>query len=137
MRQFESVASLVANPIIEYAFEFPYCPEKVNKMPTQTKLDFYEGLRPAAKPFKTQLLKWVGNKQRFASKITSIFPAQIGRYFEPFLGSAAVLGTLSHKQSIGSDAFRPLVGIWQMLLEATDALSDWYRERCELIEETG
>ena len=40
-------------------------------------------------PFKTQLLKWVGNKQRFAHEIIGYFPNQFGTYFEPFLTVAA------------------------------------------------
>ena len=47
------------------------------------------------KPFKTQLLKWIGNKQRFAHEIVSLFPERFGAYYEPFLGSGAVLGTLN------------------------------------------
>ena len=41
-----------------------------------------------------QLLKWVGNKQRMASEIIRFFPDNYATYFEPFLGSGAVLGTL-------------------------------------------
>ena len=47
------------------------------------------------RPFKLQLLKWVGNKQRFANEIISYFPVGFNRYIEPFLGSGAVLATLS------------------------------------------
>ena len=34
-------------------------------------------------PLKTQLLKWIGNKQRFAHEIVGQFPARFGTYFEP------------------------------------------------------
>ena len=44
------------------------------------------------RPFSLQLLKWVGNKQRFAHEIVSYFPDRFGTYFEPFLGSGGVLG---------------------------------------------
>lgn len=50
------------------------------------------------KPFKSQLLKWIGNKQRFAHEIISYFPNKFGTYHEPFLGSGAVLGVLSPKK---------------------------------------
>ena len=43
------------------------------------------------KPFKSQLLKWIGNKQRFAHEIIAFFPKTFRTYHEPFLGSAAVL----------------------------------------------
>src|SRR5438445_5099271 len=66
-------------------------------------------------PFKTQLLKWVGSKQRYAHEIVSYFPKDFGRYFEPFLGSAGVLATLAPEKAIASDVFGPLIHIWQSL----------------------
>lgn len=83
----------------------------------------------AVAPFKTQLLKWIGNKQRFAHEIASYFPPSVETYFEPFLGSGAVLGTLAPPQAIGSDAFRPLVGIWQTLHDNPQLLKEWYADR--------
>jgi DNA adenine methylase len=82
-------------------------------------------------PFRTQLLKWIGNKQRFAHEIASHFPSAYGTYYEPFLGSGAVLGTIAPHTAIGSDAFGPLMGIWQMLHQDPDLLIAWYRERFE------
>ena len=40
------------------------------------------------------LLKWVGNKRKVASQIISYFPKNINNYYEPFLGSGAVLAEL-------------------------------------------
>lgn len=80
-------------------------------------------------PFKTGLLKWIGNKQRMAHEIVSHFPPNFGTYFEPFLGSAAVLGTLQPKRAIGSDTFAPLVEIWQTLHADPAKLKRWYAER--------
>ena len=62
-------------------------------------------------PLKGQLLKWVGNKQRFAYEIASYFPAEFGVYFEPFLGSEAVLGELAPAKGVASDVFGPLIEI--------------------------
>ena len=84
------------------------------------------------KPFKLQLLKWIGNKQRFADEIVSFFPANFDRYFEPFLGSGAVLATLSPKNGIGSDVFRPLMEIWQTLHSNPEKLKKWYKDRWEI-----
>ena len=66
-------------------------------------------------PFKTQLLKWVGSKQRFAHEIVAHFPATMGTYFEPFLGSGAVLATLAPTVAVASDVFAPLMEIWRTL----------------------
>lgn len=80
-------------------------------------------------PFKTQLLKWIGNKQRFAHEIASYFPTDIRTYHEPFLGSGAVLATLQPPRAIGSDAFGPLIEIWECLKNDPRQLGDWYQAR--------
>jgi len=97
------------------------------------QLDLFapEAKRRHALPFKSQLLKWIGNKQRFAHEIVSYFPASFGTYYEPFLGSAAVLGTLSPRRAVGSDVFTPLIDIWKRLSESPDQLKQWYEERSE------
>src|SRR5260370_6362751 len=84
-------------------------------------------------PFTIQLLKWVGNKQRFAHEIVSYFPVEFGKYFEPFLGSGAVLGTLAPDDGVGSDAFGPLAEIWQTLRDDPRLLVEWYSERWQKV----
>ncbi len=82
-------------------------------------------------PPKHQLLKWIGNKQRFASQIVTYFPASFRRYYEPFLGSGAILATLKPKNALGSDSFKPLIEIWQTLKDSPQTLIGWYSERWE------
>ncbi len=82
-------------------------------------------------PFNTALLKWIGSKQRVAHEIISYFPIEFGTYFEPFLGSGGILGTLIPKVAIASDSFQPLIEIWQTLKHSPEKLKDWYRERRE------
>jgi DNA adenine methylase len=100
----------------------------------QPMLPFSEVRCRTAEPFKSQLLKWIGNKQRFAHEIVSYFPAEIGTYHEPFLGSGAVLATLSPSRGIGSDVFEPLVEIWQALESSPERLKQWYRDRWSLLK---
>ena len=83
-------------------------------------------------PFRTQLLKWIGNKQRFAHEIIAYFPKTFGTYIEPFIGSGAVLATLAPKQGIASDILKPLIEIWQTLATDPDQLKNWYAERWHL-----
>ncbi len=94
---------------------------------------FQESGQRIIKPLKGQLLKWVGNKQRFAAEIISYFPDNIEKYFEPFLGSGAVLTTLAHEKSFGSDAFGPLLEIWLALKRDPDLLKGWYADRWNLL----
>lgn len=90
------------------------------------------GERSQARP-KKQLLKWIGNKQRFAREIASYFPDKYGVYYEPFLGSGAVLGTLMPERAVGSDNFLPLIEIWQTLRAAPPMLKAWYAERWHFV----
>ena len=78
-------------------------------------------------PPKNQLLKWVGNKQKFASEITKHFPVSFNKYYEPFLGSGAVLATVNPTNGIGSDTFSPLVEIWNKLKKDPQGLIEWYK----------
>ena len=81
------------------------------------------------RPYKTQLLKWIGNKQRFAHEIISFFPPRFGVYHEPFLGSGGVLAVLAPNRAEASDCFAPLIGIWRTLKDDPATLKRWYEER--------
>lgn len=89
------------------------------------------------KPFRMQLLKWVGNKQKQADSIIEFFPKQYGTYFEPFLGSGGVLGVLAPAKAVASDSFAPLVTIWQTLRDDKEKLKQQYAERHALIARLG
>lgn len=90
-------------------------------------------------PPKNQLLKWVGNKQKFAAEITKYFPAKFNTYFEPFLGSGAIMATLNPNSGVCSDTFSPLMEIWQKLKTDPDGLVGWYagwRNQIEKLDKT-
>lgn len=74
-----------------------------------------DGLGVYRPPFKSQLLKWIGNKQRLAPEILANFPSSWSVYHEPFLGSGGVLGTLAPEKAYASDVLPPLMEIWQLL----------------------
>lgn len=93
---------------------------------------FQDNATMPIRPLKSQLLKWIGSKQRFAHEIVSLFPNSFNRYFEPFLGSGAVLATLAPADAIGSDIFSPLMEIWRTLQENPEQLKQWYEHRWQL-----
>ena len=107
----------------------------------QFELDFMDGedqlgnedvnTTVGVEPYKSQLLKWIGNKQRYAHDIISFFPERFNVYHEPFLGSGGVLGVLAPKKAEASDSFKPLIEIWETLKLQPEALKMWYRERWE------
>jgi DNA adenine methylase len=82
-------------------------------------------------PYNRQLLKWVGNKQKFAFEILSYFPKDYNCYFEPFIGSGGVLATLAPCKGIASDIFKPLVDLWQLVKNNPDAVSNYWKEACK------
>ena len=86
-------------------------------------------LRNEIVPFKRQLFKWIGNKQRYAHEIAGYFPPDIRTYREPFLGSGAVLGTLQPERAVGSDIFAPLISVWQQLAQCPSVVKQWYSDR--------
>lgn len=98
--------------------------------PLNSQLTLFDARRavPRSK-FSAQLLKWIGNKQRFAHEIISHFPKSFDTYFEPFLGSGGVLGSLAPKQAVATDCFPPLMTIWQTLHDSPDTLKEWYADR--------
>ena len=85
-------------------------------------------------PWKSQLMKWVGTKQRYAHEIIAQFPKTFGTYHEPFLGAGGVLGVLAPARAQAADSFAPLIGIWQTLRDTPGDLVGWYRARWESAE---
>jgi DNA adenine methylase len=109
----------------------------VNPRPQQVSL--FREEEPPALPlgFKTQLLKWIGNKQRQADQIIAHFPERFGTYYEPFVGSGGVLGVLAPRQAVASDVFAPLIEIWQTLHKNKALLKKQYADRHQLISVLG
>ena len=88
------------------------------------------------------LLKWIGNKQRFAETIISYMPEQFENYYEPFLGSGAVMAELLNhdanmlmphfNHAYGSDVLPFLIDIFNLTKNNPKALSDYYAK--EIVE---
>lgn len=87
--------------------------------------------------FRTQLLKWIGNKQKQADAIIAHFPKDFGTYYEPFVGSGGVLGVLAPERGIAGDVFGPLIDIWQTLQDEKETLKEQYAERFDWIKRVG
>lgn len=84
------------------------------------------------------ILKWIGNKQRFAETIVSYMPQEFNDYYEPFLGSGAVMAELLYsdgeklmphfKWAYGSDILPFLVDIFILTKENPEKLIEYYRK---------
>jgi DNA adenine methylase len=62
-----------------------------------------------------QLIKYIGNKNRYAERIISYFPKKYKNYFEPFLGSGAVLAALKPNNAIAADSYNPLIQLFKLV----------------------
>ena len=79
------------------------------------------------------LLKWIGNKQRFASTIISYMPDEFEDYYEPFMGSGAVMAELlsSEKKfahAYGSDILPFLIEVFDLIKEDPELLTKYYKQ---------
>ncbi|MSP93308.1 MAG: Dam family site-specific DNA-(adenine-N6)-methyltransferase [Myxococcales bacterium] len=85
-------------------------------------------------PPRGQLLKWIGNKQRFAAAIVATFPRDFGTYWEPFVGAGAVVATLRPERAVASDVLRPLVEVWRTLqADPARLVADYAERRARLL----
>ncbi len=82
------------------------------------------------------LLKWIGSKQRFASIIVANMPTTFNNYYEPFLGSGAVLAELlmqddtslypHFNHAYGSDILPFLIDIFRSVKENPNKIIEYY-----------
>lgn len=87
------------------------------------------------------LLKWIGNKQRFASTIISYMPKTFEDYYEPFLGSGAVMAELlseekniqtpSFHRAYGSDILPFLIDVFKYVKNKPELLTEYYKQQIE------
>jgi len=82
-------------------------------------LDF-NNTRVKSRPF----IKWAGGKSQLLLDISRLFPPkqQIGRYFEPFLGGAAVFFHLQHPKSFLSDSNKELAELYKVVQQNVEGL---------------
>ena len=87
------------------------------------------------------LLKWIGNKQRFAETIVSYMPNHFANYYEPFLGSGAVMAELLYSDrnmmfphfnhAYGSDILPFLIEVFGYVKDSPEQLLDYYKKQIE------
>jgi DNA adenine methylase len=84
-----------------------------------------------------QILKWVGNKYRYASVIAEYLPAEFDTYYEPFVGTGAVLATMRPSRAIAADTLPMLVALLQTVQTDSDSVADHYETWRDQIAERG
>lgn len=67
-------------------------------------------------------LKWAGGKRQLVAKIRECLPRRYGRYFEPFLGAAAVFFDLQPADAVINDANQELINCYLVIKTNPEAL---------------
>ncbi len=75
-----------------------------------------------------QLLKWIGSKYKYAHEIVSHFPDSYETFIEPFIGTGAILATLSPDKAIAGDTLSPLIDLWQLIQREPETLINYYSD---------
>jgi DNA adenine methylase len=88
------------------------------------------------------LIKWIGSKRKQADEIIARFPRQIDTYYEPFVGSGAVLYRLMSsdikiERFRCSDLCKPLIDLWNTVIRDPRMLASRYEEMWNGLKERG
>src|SRR3989344_8188746 len=82
-------------------------------------------------------IKWSGSKRSQAKEIISYFPQEINTYYEPFLGSGAILGHLKPQKAVCADINKPLMELWEKIKNDPKGVSQDYRNKWENLQNKG
>lgn len=91
---------------------------KLQTSPKQLSFPFKIKRNELLRPF----LKWAGGKRQLLPEIRKYYPDKYGRYFEPFLGAAAVLFDLQPKKVTISDFNAELINVYKVIKNDSDEL---------------
>lgn len=76
-------------------------------------------------------LKWAGGKRALLPELLRCVPKTYRRYYEPFLGSGALLFMLDHPYSVGNDSNEDLIYTYRILAWQPEDVIDrlrWHQE---------
>lgn len=85
---------------------------------TTMRLQTMSSIRSEGRSF----LKWAGGKTRYADQLVEAAPPYTGRYWEPFMGSAAVFFELQPTKAVLSDANLELVVCFRAVARDPEAV---------------
>lgn len=93
-------------------------------------------------PSRHVLIKWMGSKRKQADEIIARFPQQIDTYYEPFIGSGAVLFRLMSsdikvERFRCSDLCKPLIDLWNTVIRDPRLLATRYEVMWNGLKERG
>lgn len=80
------------------------------------------------------LIKWTGSKRSQAAAICDVMPTY-QRYFEPFVGSGAVLYAAACPGSVAADLYEPLIKLWQAVQSRPEDVIENYRDQWHRLQQ--
>jgi DNA adenine methylase len=84
-----------------------------------------------AEPF----LRWAGGKRWATPLLTSLIPAQFGRYFEPFLGGGALFFSVAPKEAVLADSNADLIQMYECVRDnhtrIAELVQSWKNSKTE------
>lgn len=90
------------------------------------------------KRFKTiePVIKWSGSKRRIAPLLTTLLP-DTERYFEPFVGSGAMLPFRTSRIAFAGDIIAELITLWQAIRDTPELTTKEYKGRWLRLQNKG
>jgi DNA adenine methylase len=82
------------------------------------------------------VIKWSGSKRSIAPLLARLLP-NAARYFEPFVGSGAMLPFRPCETAIAGDVIPELIALWQAIRNAPELTADEYAERWRRLQREG
>lgn len=82
------------------------------------------------------VVKWTGSKRSVAVDIAEKLP-EYDTYYEPFVGSGAVLYGENPDRALAGDKCEPLVELWRLIRDSPDEVAEYYRQAWQRLQDEG
>jgi DNA adenine methylase len=81
------------------------------------------------------IVKWVGGKTKLLPDLVQRLPTTYGRYYEPFIGGAALFFRLAPERAVINDLNADLVGLYRAIAADVEAVIRFLRYQTEAHDE--
>lgn len=88
------------------------------------------------RPALQTVIKWPGSKRRVAPLLAALLPPG-ARYYEPFVGSGALLPFRPCREGVAGDVIGALIALWEMIRDAPEQTATEYAFRWKRLQEEG
>ncbi len=82
------------------------------------------------------VIKWSGSKRNVALLLAELF-AKAETFYDPFVGSGAVLPFRSARHAIAGDIISELINLWRCIQTDPDSVAEGYKKRWEKLQKEG